>query len=282
MAIAKKIISYILAIVFSICVIIAVLLICINNSLFSKTYIKKELRNTDYYYYVYSIIEESCNNTFLQSGFESKVFDNVITEKEVQEDIDNLIDCLYDNKKVDISTDSIKQTLNENIQKEIEERNYVVSEETQSDINEFVNTILDTYKNHIIYSQEVVDQISQYLKKVTDIAKIAMIVLSVTTLVLAVIIFILNRPSLGVGLFISGIFFIIVKVYSGVNVAINNVLILNWAFSKTMTYILNQLLKNLFTTGIMLTIAGIIIIIVEEIAKIYKLNQKSLEKKSKI
>ena len=126
--------------------------------------------------------------------------------------------------------------------------------------------------NHILYSKESVKEISKYLKKVADIVKIATIVLCIITVIFAIILFILYKPALGVSLIIAGGFFIIVRAYSVVNMAINNVLILNWAFSKSVTYILNKLLQNLFSTGVVMFIVGIIIVIIGEIVRIIKLN----------
>ena len=272
MAVARKIISYILALVLSLCIISSTLLLFVNSSIFNKSNLKKELLETDYYYYIYSIIEDSCNNTILQSGFDNKIMKNVITEKQVQADVDKLIDGLYDNKEINISTITMKHTLEENIQEYIEKNNYEVSGQTKADIDNFVNTIVETYSNHILYSKESVKEISKYLKKVADIVKIATIVLCIITVIFAIILFILYKPALGVSLIIAGGFFIIVRAYSVVNMAINNVLILNWAFSKSVTYILNKLLQNLFSAGVVMFIVGIIIVIIGEIVRIIKLN----------
>ena len=274
MAVARKIISYILAVILSVCIISATLLLLISNSILNKTNVKKELLDTDYYYYVYSIIEDSCNNTILQSGFDSKIMKNVMTEKQVQADVDKLIDCLYDNNKVDISTTNMRQTLESNIQSYIEQNNYEVSDETKESIKDFENTIINTYKNNIMYSEDSIREISKYLAQITGLVRTAITVILTVSVILLLIIFLLNKSAIGIGLIIAGSFFMVVKTYSGVNMAINNVLILNWAFSKSVTCILNNLLQNLFISGIIMFILGIIIIILGEILKIRNLEKK--------
>lgn len=274
MAVARKIISYILAVILSVCIISATLLLLISNSILNKTNVKKELLDTDYYYYVYSIIEDSCNSTILQSGFDSKIMKNVMTEKQVQADVDKLIDCLYDNNKVDISTTNMRQTLESNIQSYIEQNNYEVSDETKESIKDFENTIIDTYKNNIMYSEDSIREISKYLAQITGLVRTAITVILTVSVILLLIVFLLNKSAIGIGLIIAGSFFMVVKTYSGVNMAINNVLILNWAFSKSVTCILNNLLQNLFISGIIMFILGIIIIILGEILKIRNLEKK--------
>ena len=112
------------------------------------------------------------------------------------------------------------------------------------------------------------------MEKIIKFIRTAIIVLCITELVLLVVTYILYKPGLGISLIISGVFFIVVNVYSGVNVAINNVLILNWAFSKSVIYVLNQLITNLLKVGIAFTCVGTVIILLGEFIRIKLLNKK--------
>ena len=267
MTVARKIISYILAIIISILVISVVLLGSISSSLLSKDNMKKSFKESDYCYNIYAIIKDSTENEVMPSGFEETVLDNVFTEEKLKEDVDTLIDCVYDNKEPEISTETMEKTLEENIQKEIQEKNYIVNEEAQANINEFKKAIIDTYKNHISYSEKAVKQIGEYLQKIQSLMKIVLIILYIAIIVLLIVLFTIYSPAIGIAFVISGLFFIALNLYSGTTVAVNNILLFNWAFSKTIIYVLNQILKDLLTKGIVLSVAGVVIIIITEYIK---------------
>ncbi len=253
---AKKIISFILAFVLSLSIIAVFILGYINSALFSEVNIRTSMKDTNYYYNIYSIINDTANDYVLQSGFDNKVLDDVITEYQVQEDMNKVIDGLYNNKKVEIDTDKLKKKLHENIQKQIEEENHVVTESTKADIEEFEKSVIDAYKSNIFYSQDVLNKIGSYIQKIHKILNIAVISLSIAILILALIMFKVYEPSIGVAFITAGVFFIIIKGFSVINLAINNILILNWAFSRTLVYILNNLIQKIFVIGILITILG--------------------------
>ncbi len=261
---AKKIISYILAFLLSLLVIAVFILGYINSALFNEVNIKTSMKDTNYYYNIYSIINDTANDYVLQSGFDSKVLDNVITEYQAQEDMNQVIDGLYNNKKVEIDTDKLKKKLHENILKQIEEENHVVTESNKADIEEFEKSVIDAYKSNIYYSQEVINKISLYIQKIHKTLNIVVICLIVVILILVLIMFKVYEPSIGVGFITAGVFFIVIKGFSVINIAINNILILNWAFSRTLVYILNNLVQRIFITGIIITIVGVASMLLSE------------------
>ncbi len=274
MTITKKIISYIIAAIMAICIISIILLSCASHSLLSKNNLKAAFDENDYYYNVYDIILDSCKSDIMPSGFDEKVLNNVITESKVHEEINKLVDSLYDNKKVELSTEEMKKTLHQNVEAQIQEGNHEVNKETQENIKEFENSIINIYKNNISYSENTINQIRGYLNKVIIAVKIAIIVLAIITAVLMVLLFFINKSAIGISFVVSGAFFIIMKFYSGTTVAINNILILNWAFSKVLSYILNQLVQNMFTIGIILTVVGVLIVLINEFISAKKAVQK--------
>ena len=260
----RKIIGYISAFILSLLVIFAFILGYINSFLFNEVNMRTAMKDTNYYYNIYGIINDITNDYVLQSGFDNKILDGVITEYQVQEDINKVVDGLYNNKKAEINTENMEKKLHENIQKQIQEENHNVNETTKADIQEFENSVIDAYKTNIFYSQEVVSQMKIYIQKICKILNIVVISLCICIFVLAIIMFKVYEPSIGVGLIIAGVFFIIIKGFSVINIAINNILILNWAFSRTLIYILNNLVQRIFITGILLTVIGVFSMLISE------------------
>ena len=241
----KKVTSYVLASLLAICLILMVLVATISSNIFNKKNIKKEFQESNYSSNLHEIIQNNERNYLLQSGFDESVFEGVVTENTVIIAVNEVINAIYDGNKVEVSTKELEETLDKNIQKQIEEKNYTVDDQAQADINEFKKVILDTYKDTILYSNDVMNQMSRYLKKAKKITTTATVVIAIIAIILAILTFKLRKSSLGIALLIAGAFLIMIKVYSGVHMVINNILILNWAFSRTVTYILNRIINQL-------------------------------------
>lgn len=265
MTVTKKIISYIIAIVMAVLIIALTVLSCINYSLLSKNKVKADFQKTDYYYSLHDIIIESCENNIMPTGFDDKVLEDVITVEKVQDDVNGVIDSLYENKKVEISTKEMREKLDQNVKLQIEEKNFEMNEEAQKNVKEFEDEIIDTYKNNINYSEDIVEQMKKGINIAKQSVKIAIIVLIIAIIILTIILYVLNKPAIGVSMLISGVFLIALKLYSGTTMAINNILLLNWAFSKTLTYIVNTLFQNMYKIGMILAVAGILTIIINEV-----------------
>lgn len=270
MTVTKKIISYIIAIVMAVLIIALTVLSCINYSLLSKNKVKADFQKTDYYYSLHDIIIESCENNIMPTGFDDKVLEDVITVEKVQDDVNGVIDSLYENKKVEISTKEMREKLDQNVKLQIEEKNFEMNEEAQKNVKEFEDEIIDTYKNNINYSEDIVEQMKKGINIAKQSVKIAIIVLIIAIIILTIILYVLNKPAIGVSMLISGVFLIALKLYSGTTMAINNILLLNWAFSKTLTYIVNTLFQNMYKIGIILAVIGILTIIINEVVNAVK------------
>ena len=278
MKVIRKISSYLLGFVLALLIIVQTILVCTYNNVLNEVNIQIQLKNTSYYYNIYSIIENTAKDFVMQSGFNEIVLDGVITETKVQNDLNSIINCVYNNKKIEINTNEMKEILHKNIKKQIEIKNYEVDKQTQIEINEFEESIIKEYKANMFYSEDVINVITKYLQQVKQMALIGIIVMFIIIAVLGFMVFKLNKPTLGISFIIAGLFSIILKICSGVGVAINNILLLNWAFSKTLVYIINNIVKQIYTTGIIFTILGVAIIIYYE----YEINKKIYKNKKKI
>ena len=278
MKVIRKILSYLLGFVLALLIIVQTILVCTYNNVLNEVNIQIQLKNTSYYYNIYSIIENTAKDFVMQSGFNEIVLDGVITESKVQNDLNSIINCVYNNKKIEINTNEMKEILHKNIKKQIEIKNYEVDKQTQIEINEFEESIIKEYKANMFYSEDVINVITKYLQQVKQMALIGIIVMFIIIAVLGFMVFKLNKPTLGISFIIAGLFSIILKICSGVGVAINNILLLNWAFSKTLVYIINNIVKQIYTTGIIFTILGVAIIIYYE----YEINKKIYKNKKKI
>ena len=128
-----------------------IILSIVNVAIFSKSNVKKQMQKVDYYTEINNIIKESANNYIMQSGFDESIMENVISKEKISNDIDKVIDSIYEGEDVEISTDEIKVNLDKNVQQYISQNNYKVDAQTQKDITKFEDKIESIYANSITY-----------------------------------------------------------------------------------------------------------------------------------
>lgn len=264
MKIVRKIISYILAVIVVILMSVTIILAMINNVIFSKSNVKKHMNKVDYYTEISNIIKDSANNYIMQSGFDESIMDSVIPKEKINNDIDKVIDAIYEGKEIDISTEEIRANLDENVQQYIQQNNYKVDAQTRKDIAKFEDKIESIYENSITYSKNAVKQVVSYFKMAKRITRLALITFSILLIILAFITYKINKASFGISLLATGIICIFIKYYSGLNIAVNNILMVNKTFSNLMINLINQVVQYIFISGIILTVLGIFFIIIFE------------------
>ena len=263
----KKVISYILSILLVILLFAIILLVNLNFTLLNKSNVKAHISKTNYSEGIYNIIIDSCNNYIMQSGFDESILNDVIKKEDVEKNVDSIIDSMFDKSDINIETNEIRENLNSSIEKFIQDNNYALNEDNKKSIEEFEKTIEETYRKNILYSQDIVKEIGKYLAMATRIIKIAIIALAIVSLILLLIILKLNNPAIGIVMLATGILLIFIKCYSGINIAVNNILILNKPFSDFIVSLINQIMQNMFIVGIVLTVIGLIAIIWLEFGK---------------
>lgn len=264
MKIVRKIISYILAVIVVILMSVTIILAMINNVIFSKSNVKKHMNKVDYYTEISNIIKDSANNYIMQSGFDESIMDSVIPKEKINNDIDKVIDAIYEGKEIDISTEEIRANLDENVQQYIQQNNYKVDAQTRKDIAKFEDKIESIYENSITYSKNAVKQVVSYFKMAKRITRLALITVSILLIILAFITYKINKASFGISLLATGIICIFIKCFSGLNIAVNNILMVNKTFSNLMINLINQVVQYIFISGIILTVLGIFFIIIFE------------------
>ena len=115
-------------------------------------------------------------------------------------------------------------------------------------------------KNGNKHSKKVV----KYFKMAKRMTRVALIASSILLIIFAIITYKTNRATFGISLLATGIICIFIKCYSSINIAVNNILMVNKTFSNLMINIINQVIQYVFIGGIILAILGIALIIIFE------------------
>lgn len=241
-----------------------IILSIVNAVVFSKSNVKKQMQKVNYYTEINNIIKESANNYIMQSGFDESIMDNVISKEKINKDIDKVINAIYEGEEVEISTDEIKNSLDKNVQQYIAQNNYKVDAQTQKDIEKFEDKIESIYANSITYSKSSIKKVVKYFKMAKRMTRVALIASSILLIIFAIITYKTNRATFGISLLATGIICIFIKCYSSINIAVNNILMVNKTFSNLMINIINQVIQYVFIGGIILAVLGIALIIIFE------------------
>ena len=113
-------------------------------------------------------------------------------------------------------------------------------------------------------AKSTIKKVAKYFKMAKRMTRVALVAVSILAIIFAIIIYKVNKPTFGISLISTGIICIFIKFYSAINVAVNNILVLNKAFSNFAISLINQIIQCVFVSGIVLTVIGILLTILFE------------------
>ena len=126
---------------------ILILIMILSMTIGNKKYILSMLDKTNYYKETYYDSISFIEGETIQLGLEKNQIQKIITEKQVEKDIRNLINCIYDNKELEINKESLSLNLENLIQEKLKENNISVQNENKFN-NYYINNVENNfYKN---------------------------------------------------------------------------------------------------------------------------------------
>ena len=255
--------------ILTICIFITIILFILKFTILDKTYVKKVLKNNNYYHELYLDINNDLENYIMQSGFDLTIVDNLFTEFDLEKIIHKNVDNFYKGKEIVINTDIVKEKLDDNINNYLESSNIKITDEEA--LNLFKDEIIKIYKERIIINDKLI-KLSNYFNQINKLINIAFIVLVIIDIILYLIIkFIFKKITLSIPVLTSmfllmfGYFLIIGKIN------INNIVFWNNYVSKVIIDILLNIkntTKYVIIIGVGLEILKLLIILFRKSRKI--------------
>lgn len=260
-----KIFKFILMIILTVSIISMVFINLVSSTVLNKEYILGKLDETFYYMDIREELENNFENYIGQSGFEEEVLQNIVTEDKIKEDTGIILSNIYDGTSQEISTEEIEQNLRTNIENSLDTDLTATQEKM---VDQYVKTICDQYLNtmsHTSYENNiynVITKINEYIGLANRI-----IIISIVISALLIVIFdykniVKALSHLGISLFTSGVFGIIVDIYINTKVKIDNIMILNDAISEVIRNVLNSIFLTVRNQGIILLVIGAAMILI--------------------
>lgn len=278
MKIFKYIISIILAFLLMLSILLTVALQIVSTTILNKDYILGKLDEANYYNNVYEQIKDSLAGYIGPSGLDEEVLENIYTREQVKEDINLIINNIYENKNDKINTEDIKEKLQNNIEASV--GSGLLTKENRNSIEDFIDKIADEYVQNISHDPYF-EKVGMIINKVKDmIGKVEGIIIFVP-IILAVVILLLNIKQISsairfisISILTSGVIGIVIKVFLETKINISNILIINDSFSEVIKNVINSILNNINTMSIIGIIGSIVLIVLTNVIKV---NRQTIE-----
>lgn len=282
-----KILKNILNLILSFLLIILIALFLANNILenkiLSKEYMISKLEENEFYLQVSREVENGFENYIYQSGLPEDTIKDLFTDEMIKNDVNSLLDKLYYNKDINLSTDKVRENLNKKIDDYLDSEGIKINNQGKENIKKFENLIINEYTKNVnasntLYEKgykgiEILDKLNS---KVGSIPMIAIIVILVLLVIINIKNLLVAINYMGISLLSLGV---LIKL--GVNLIFNNVkidnlVILTQSLSNVLTSIIKDILYSLSDNANIFIVAGITAIIITAILQ--NTNIKKIDK----
>ena len=278
MKIFKNIISIILAFLLMLSILLTVALQIVSSTILNKDYIFGKLDEANYYNNVYEQIKDSLAGYIGPSGLDEEVLENIYTREQVKEDINLIINNIYENKNDKINTEDIKEKLQNNIEASV--GSGLLTKENKNSIEDFIDKIADEYVQNISHDPYF-EKVGTIINKAKDmVGKVEGIIIFVP-IILAVVILLLNIKQISsairfisISILTSGLIGIVIKLFIEAKINISNILIINDSFSEVIKNVISSILNSINTISIIGIIVSIVVIILTNVIKV---NRQTIE-----
>ena len=256
--------QYIIALILSLTIIAFILINMFSSTILNKNYIMSELENENYYEKIYEEVESNFEKYINQSGLDEEVLDGIVSREKVEQDTKKIIDNIFSGGNETISTDEIKNELEENIRVSLKR---ALTKTEQESVNTFVNTICNEYKSTILstkYENDIhsmFNKVSEYLSSIKKIILITSFICVALIIILSIKQLYQILARIGVSITISGLLLLISRIYIISKTKISDITILNNTISIVIRNVITNILNIINKNSIILLIIGIVFIL---------------------
>ena len=281
MKVVKKIGEVLIAFLLTLLIVLNFVIILVSNTILNKNYLISRLEKSDFYEKIETDLKNGFEEYQYQSGLPESVFDNLCSTEMIKEDINLVINNLYDGTEISSSNlEIVKQKITENVNDYLRENNVVLTGEQQKNIDEFQQLIIDVYANKTVnLFSSFSTQIGEMIQKVSKVIGVVKIFVEICLIIFIVILIICNFRNIGsllnifgIALSSSGMLLIWINWLINKNINIDNILLISESLSYLIKDIIYNILSNINIYGLSFAVIGFISIIIGN----YKKNNSGL------
>ena len=279
-----KVFNSIISTILSFFIIFAIsLLICLNildNKLMDKEYVLSKMDEFKIYDQISSEVESGFEKYIYQSGLPEEIIKGLFTKEMIKNDVNSLINCLYEGTKITLSDETLRNTLDARIQEYLVSQNKTSDKELQNNIKKFEDLIVDEYKENVNVSTTLYTKGFGILEKIREVRDglgnwpiiilvvliVVLVLLNIRDLLVALNFLAISSLSLGVVLKLG-----VSLIFK--NIDFDNLLIFAKSLSNLVSGIAKENLYLLSDNGNLFIFCGIVGIVVSAILR-SSTNQK--------
>ncbi len=155
------IISFLLIFVFLSFAIINIL----SNRLLDKKYMLDKLEEIEFYEQISREVKIGFEDYIYQSGLPEDTINDLYTINDIRNDVNSIINNIYDGEEITLSDEKIKSNLREKINLFVQKENRKLDAEEENNITKFENLIANSYKNNVKVSNSLIKTARETLQK---------------------------------------------------------------------------------------------------------------------
>ena len=251
-----KILKYSINFIISFLIVFAIIFVIgvnfLNNKILNKDYVISKLEESEFYLQISREVESGFENYIYQSGFPEDTVKNIFTEEMIKNDVNSLINYLYDGTEINLSTDLLRQNLETKIQEYVNSENIILSEQNTKNINKFEDLIVNEYSKNINVSNTLYEKGNSIIQKLESVSSKLGNLPVIILIVLVAILIIINIKDLLVAINFAGISLLTVGVVLKLgislilkNIEIDNLMIITKSLSNLAKCIIKECLYQL-------------------------------------
>ena len=257
----KKFISMLFTFILILLVLLTTALLITKNTVLSETYLLKQLEEQGYYDKVESSLRENFKSNMLQSGLEESFIEELIDKEKIRNDINGVINSIYNNTDYEIETNSIVEKIDAEIDRTLDIRGKILTEEDEESIDRFIKAMSNVYVNEIVLIEGSQDILKDIVSVINEYINIVIIILIVAIVVFIVLLALINRniKFLGKVLLANALLIFFGYIFINMSINVNNILMFTENFSNTLGSVLSKYMNVYLYTAIVYLVLGIVV-----------------------
>lgn len=193
----KDVISYILSFIMVVLIIIITGMAFVQNKVLNEDYWQEKMSDSNYYEKLEVTINDGFENYIMQSGMDSSVFEGIYDLSKIKKDTNAIIHAILNNESYKIDCDDIREKLDSNIRNYIKNNKIFVNKTVENQIQNFEDSIINTYSNIATYPNSAIQGISTVISRVKVIIPNIFITIVVLLFASIIAIIMLNIKNAG-------------------------------------------------------------------------------------
>lgn len=263
MKIVKYVINPILSFLLILAILCSIAISLISKTILNKKYVLSKLDETEFYLQVSREVQSGFENYIYQSGLPEDTIKDLYAEELLKEDINSIIEYIYNGTEIKISSEKVRETLDNKINEYISTQNIKLTSQGKENIKQFEDLVVSEYSKNVNVSNTLYSTAKEYKEKVETVYKKIKNIPITIAIIVTIILILINIKEFLVALnwisissLSAGILLKIGEHVISKNIDIDNLVVLAKSLSNLIINIAKEILFGISEKGNLFIICG--------------------------